>query len=97
MTDRAREAAAEAAADAYPRIVAALIRITGDWTLAEDSAQEALATALARWPASGVPANQDTSHSRLAPEPASRQWPVSRPRHISGASSMPFSWNHSRR
>ena len=57
MTDSAREAAAEAAADAYPRIVAALIRITGDWTLAEDSAQEALATALARWPAAGVPAN----------------------------------------
>ena len=55
MTDPAREAAAEAAADAYPRIVAALIRITGDWTLAEDSAQEALATALARWPAAGVP------------------------------------------
>ena len=57
MTDPAREAAAEAAADAYPRIVAALIRITGDWTLAEDSAQEALATALARWPAAGVPVN----------------------------------------
>ena len=57
MSGTAREAAAEAAADAYPRIVAALIRITGDWTLAEDSAQEALATALARWPASGVPAN----------------------------------------
>ncbi len=57
MTDPARAAAAEAAADAYPRIVATLIRITGDWTLAEDSAQEALATALARWPATGVPAN----------------------------------------
>jgi RNA polymerase sigma-70 factor, ECF subfamily len=50
-------AAADAAADAYPRIVAALIRITGDWTLAEDCAQEALATALARWPHDGVPAN----------------------------------------
>ena len=33
------------AADAYPRIVAALIRVTGDWTLAEDCAQEALALA----------------------------------------------------
>jgi RNA polymerase sigma-70 factor, ECF subfamily len=50
-------AAADAAADAYPRIVAALIRITGDWTLAEDCAQDALARALDRWPADGVPSN----------------------------------------
>jgi RNA polymerase sigma-70 factor (ECF subfamily) len=53
----AARAAAAAAADGYPRIVAALIRITGDWTLAEDCAQEALAMALARWPGDGVPAN----------------------------------------
>ncbi|MGN9846341.1 RNA polymerase sigma factor [Nonomuraea sp. H19] len=60
MTDRQRAAAASAAAaasDAYPRIVAALIRVTGDWTLAEDCAQEALALALQRWPADGVPVN----------------------------------------
>ncbi|MGA4994977.1 RNA polymerase sigma factor [Nonomuraea bangladeshensis] len=50
-------AVAEAAAEAYTRIVAALIRITGDWTLAEDCAQEALAQALSRWPESGVPDN----------------------------------------
>ncbi|MEU6794778.1 sigma-70 family RNA polymerase sigma factor [Nonomuraea wenchangensis] len=50
-------AVAEAAAEAYTRIVAALIRITGDWTLAEDCAQEALAQALSRWPESGVPGN----------------------------------------
>ncbi|MEZ0091331.1 RNA polymerase sigma factor [Streptacidiphilus sp. EB129] len=60
-TDRARVAAAQVAAataaDTYPRIVAALIRVTGDWTLAEDCAQEALAQALARWPGDGVPAN----------------------------------------
>ena len=31
--------------------------MTGDWTLAEDCAQEALAAALERWPADGVPAN----------------------------------------
>jgi RNA polymerase sigma-70 factor, ECF subfamily len=43
--------------DAYPRIVATLIRVTGDWQLAEDCAQEALALALERWPADGVPAN----------------------------------------
>ncbi|WP_027347044.1 RNA polymerase sigma factor [Hamadaea tsunoensis] len=57
MSDEARAAAAQAAVDAYPRIVAALIRITGDWTLAEDCAQDALAQALARWPADGVPGN----------------------------------------
>ncbi|MEU8260380.1 sigma-70 family RNA polymerase sigma factor [Micromonospora sp. NPDC048999] len=50
-------AVAGAGAEAYPRIVAALIRITGDWTLAEDCAQEALASALERWPRDGVPGN----------------------------------------
>ena len=32
----AGQAAAATAVDAYPRIVAALIRIIGDWTLADD-------------------------------------------------------------
>jgi RNA polymerase sigma-70 factor (ECF subfamily) len=50
-------AVAAAGADSYARIVAALIRVTGDWTLAEDCAQEALALALERWPTDGVPAN----------------------------------------
>src|SRR4051812_21998323 len=53
----AREAVAEAYAEGRPRIVAALIRVTGDWTLAEDCAQDALAAALERWPRDGVPAN----------------------------------------
>ncbi|MEU5722655.1 sigma-70 family RNA polymerase sigma factor [Micromonospora sp. NPDC047738] len=56
MTDAAGAVAA-AGAEAYPRIVAALIRVTGDWTLAEDCAQEALAAALERWPRDGVPGN----------------------------------------
>ncbi|MFJ8685628.1 RNA polymerase sigma factor [Micromonospora wenchangensis] len=38
-------------------MVAALIRVTGDWTLAEDCAQEALAAAVERWPRDGVPGN----------------------------------------
>jgi len=50
-------AVAAASADSYARIVAALIRVTDDWTLAEDCAQEALTLALERWPADGVPAN----------------------------------------
>jgi RNA polymerase sigma-70 factor (ECF subfamily) len=51
------DAVAAAGIDSQTRIVATLIRVTGDWTLAEDCAQEALATALERWPADGVPAN----------------------------------------
>ncbi|HWD00902.1 MAG TPA: RNA polymerase sigma factor [Amycolatopsis sp.] len=38
------------------RVVATLIRLTGDWDLAEEGAQEALARALERWPRDGVPA-----------------------------------------
>ncbi|WP_433356140.1 RNA polymerase sigma factor [Microtetraspora malaysiensis] len=61
MTDAPSAATADAVAaantDAYARIVAALIRITGDWTLAEDCAQEALTLALQRWPQEGVPGN----------------------------------------
>ncbi|MEU4476326.1 sigma-70 family RNA polymerase sigma factor [Micromonospora sp. NPDC023888] len=53
----AAEAVAAASVEAYPRIVATLIRVTGDWALAEDCAQEALTVALERWPADGVPAN----------------------------------------
>jgi RNA polymerase sigma factor (sigma-70 family) len=50
-------AVASAGSDSFARIVAALIRVTGDWTLAEDCAQEALTQALERWPRDGVPAN----------------------------------------
>jgi RNA polymerase sigma factor (sigma-70 family) len=39
------------------RIVAALARFTGDFALAEDLAQEALAEALVTWPRDGVPRN----------------------------------------
>ncbi|MBV9255767.1 MAG: RNA polymerase sigma factor [Actinobacteria bacterium] len=53
-------AAAEAAVagafrDEWGRIVATLIRVTGDWDLAEECAQEAFAKALERWPDDGVP------------------------------------------
>jgi len=39
------------------RAVAALIRITGDFDLAEEAVQDAFATALRTWPQRGVPAN----------------------------------------
>jgi RNA polymerase sigma factor (sigma-70 family) len=40
-----------------PRLIAGLARMLGDVGLAEESAQDALVTALERWPASGVPDN----------------------------------------
>jgi RNA polymerase sigma-70 factor (ECF subfamily) len=36
-------------------VVATLIRLTGDWDLAEECAQEAMARALERWPRDGIP------------------------------------------
>jgi len=39
----------------WGRIVAGLIRLTGEWTVAEDATQDAFASALTRWPIDGVP------------------------------------------
>ena len=39
----------------WSRVVATLIRVTGDWDLAEECAQDAFAQALARWSVDGVP------------------------------------------
>jgi RNA polymerase sigma-70 factor, ECF subfamily len=39
----------------WGQIVATLIRITGDWDLAEDCAADAFATALERWQRDGIP------------------------------------------
>jgi RNA polymerase sigma-70 factor (ECF subfamily) len=41
----------------YGRIVAAVIRLVGDFDLAEESIHDAFATALEQWPRDGVPAN----------------------------------------
>ena len=41
----------------WGRIVATLIRLVGDFDLAEESAQEAFAAAMDQWPASGIPDN----------------------------------------
>jgi RNA polymerase sigma-70 factor, ECF subfamily len=56
MTD-AEAAVAEAFRAEWGRVVATLIRMTGDWDLAEECAQDAVAQALARWPRDGVPRN----------------------------------------
>ena len=42
------------------RVLATLIRLLGDFDLAEEALQDAFATAVERWPADGVPANPRT-------------------------------------
>ncbi|GAB3989521.1 sigma-70 family RNA polymerase sigma factor [Actinoallomurus acanthiterrae] len=39
----------------WGQVVATLIRLTGDWDLAEDCAQDAFTQALQRWPTEGIP------------------------------------------
>lgn len=41
--------------DEWGRVVATTIRVTGDWALAEDCAQDAFAAATRTWPRDGVP------------------------------------------
>ena len=48
-------AVAEAFHAEWGRVVATLVRVTGDWDLAEECAQDAFATALERWPRDGIP------------------------------------------
>jgi RNA polymerase sigma-70 factor (ECF subfamily) len=56
MTTPAVQHAVDAAfREEWGRVVATLIRRTGDWDLAEECAQEAFAEALRRWPADGIP------------------------------------------
>ena len=43
--------------DASPRLLATLIRVLGDFDLAEEAVQEAFVTALETWPGTGVPDN----------------------------------------
>ena len=50
-----RDAVDEAFREEWGRVVATLIRVTGDWDLAEECAQDAFAMALQRWPADGIP------------------------------------------
>lgn len=55
MTGNATSAVEELYRTDWGRIVATLIRLTGDFDLAEESAQEAFAAAVEQWGASGVP------------------------------------------
>lgn len=55
MRDAVKEAVATAWSQEWGRVVAAVIRQTGDWSLAEECAQDAFERALERWPRDGVP------------------------------------------
>jgi RNA polymerase sigma-70 factor, ECF subfamily len=49
------EAVDAAYREEWGRVVATLIRVTGNWDLAEECAADAFATALQRWPRDGIP------------------------------------------
>jgi RNA polymerase sigma-70 factor (ECF subfamily) len=51
----AQAAVAEAFREEWGRVVATLIRTTGDWDLAEECAQQAFERALETWPRDGIP------------------------------------------
>jgi RNA polymerase sigma-70 factor (ECF subfamily) len=55
IVDNVAEAVAAAHRSDWARVVAGLIRVTGNWTLAEDAAQDAFTAALVAWPRDGVP------------------------------------------
>ncbi len=55
MSQDATTAIEQAFTEEWGRLVAGLIRRTGDWDLAEDCAQQAFAEAARRWSAEGVP------------------------------------------
>ncbi|MET7997485.1 RNA polymerase sigma factor [Amycolatopsis sp. NPDC005232] len=61
MQQEGRDAAVEAAAaqafrEEWSLVVATLIRVTGDWDLAEECAQDAFTLAVRTWPRDGIPA-----------------------------------------
>lgn len=57
MSQDPRLAVEVAFTEEWGRIVARLIRLTGNWDLAEDCAQQAFAEAVRRWPRESVPQN----------------------------------------
>ncbi|MQA77681.1 MAG: sigma-70 family RNA polymerase sigma factor [Streptosporangiales bacterium] len=55
MTPDVDAAVTQAFRDHWGQVVATLIRVTGDWDLAEECAQDAFAQAVRRWARDGVP------------------------------------------
>ncbi len=83
--DGVEVAVARAFREEWSRVVATLIRTTGDWDLAEECAQDAFARALERWPGDGVPRNPGAWLTTTA-----RHRAVDRMRHAAvGAAKLP--------
>lgn len=57
MTDALRRQIDGLYRDERPQVLATLIRLVGDFDLAEDATQEAFSAALKQWPIEGAPAN----------------------------------------
>jgi RNA polymerase sigma-70 factor (ECF subfamily) len=55
VTAAVTEAVTAAFREEWGREVATMIRVTGDWDLAEECAQEAFAVALKQWQSDGIP------------------------------------------
>jgi RNA polymerase sigma-70 factor, ECF subfamily len=55
VSPEVEDAITEAFHEEWGRVVGTLIRLTGDWDVAEESAQDAFARAAERWPREGVP------------------------------------------
>jgi RNA polymerase sigma-70 factor (ECF subfamily) len=66
VTLDAHAAVAEAFHAEWGRVVATLIRTTGDWDLAEECTQDAFAEALKRWPDAGIPSRPGAWLSTVA-------------------------------
>ena len=52
----------------YGRIIATLIRVSGSFDLAEESLQEAFASAVTTWAQKGPPNNRCMAHHRCSSE-----------------------------
>src|SRR5216684_5931148 len=57
MTDRVQEAVNAIYVSESRRVLATLIRLLGDFDLAEEALQDSFRVALEQWPRDGVPAN----------------------------------------
>ena len=62
--------------------MATLVRLTGDWDLAEECAQDAFAVALERWPRDGVPRRPGAWLTTVARQPRHRPSAARPTRHV---------------
>ena len=73
---------AESFRDEWGRVVATLIRVTGDWDLAEECAQDAFALALETWRPRRRPAQSRRVAHHDGPQPRDRSDPPRRDRRV---------------